>query len=127
MILTLLFVLFGGLVFVVLPTALFNLLQGCCAIGFKDFMAKYLDNYTPVIFFCILVVLAYFTAIICTAKKCLRVISKKTRGEPREIPAHAAEWTTNVYIYSGTVVYLTFMPGHVILTVYQIRLLITTI
>ncbi|KAF3832494.1 hypothetical protein F7725_026159 [Dissostichus mawsoni] len=111
---TLLFVLFGCLLFVALPAAIFKHIEGwsvleslyfvvitLTTIGFGDFVAggseiEYLDYYKPVVWFWILVGLAYFAAILSMIGDWLRVISKKTKEEVVEIRAHAAEWTANV-------------------------------
>ncbi|XP_034728798.1 potassium channel subfamily K member 2-like isoform X1 [Etheostoma cragini] len=111
---TLLFVLFGCLLFVALPAAIFKHIEGWSAleslyfvvitlttIGFGDFVAggsdiEYLDYYKPVVWFWILVGLAYFAAILSMIGDWLRVISKRTKEEVGEIRAHAAEWTANV-------------------------------
>ncbi|KAI3377788.1 hypothetical protein L3Q82_008934 [Scortum barcoo] len=111
---TLLFVLFGCLLFVALPAAIFKHIEGWSAleslyfvvitlttIGFGDFVAggseiEYLDYYKPLVWFWILVGLAYFAAILSMIGDWLRVISKRTKEEVGEIRAHAAEWTANV-------------------------------
>uniref|UniRef100_A0A3Q3IZN8 Potassium channel domain-containing protein n=1 Tax=Monopterus albus TaxID=43700 RepID=A0A3Q3IZN8_MONAL len=111
---TLLFILFGCLLFVVLPAAIFKHIEGwsvleslyfvvitLTTIGFGDFVAggseiEYLDYYKPVVWFWILVGLAYFAAILSMIGDWLRVISKRTKEEVGEIRAHAAEWTANV-------------------------------
>ncbi|XP_029702006.1 potassium channel subfamily K member 2 [Takifugu rubripes] len=111
---TLLFVLFGCLLFVALPAAIFKNIEGWSAleslyfvvitlttIGFGDFVAggseiEYLEYYKPVVWFWILVGLAYFAAILSMIGYWLRVISKRTKEEVGEIRAHAAEWTANV-------------------------------
>ncbi|XP_077420990.1 potassium channel subfamily K member 2 [Vanacampus margaritifer] len=111
---TLLFVLFGCLLFVALPAAIFQHIEGWSAleslyfvvitlttIGFGDFVAggseiEYLDYYKPVVWFWILVGLAYFAAILSMIGDWLRVISRRTKEEVGEIRAHAAEWTANV-------------------------------
>ncbi|KAM9409039.1 potassium channel subfamily K member 2 [Pholidichthys leucotaenia] len=111
---TLLFILFGCLLFVALPAAIFKHIEGWSAlesiyfvvitlttIGFGDFVAggseiDYLDYYKPVVWFWILVGLAYFAAILSMIGYWLKVISKRTKEEVGEIRAHAAEWTANV-------------------------------
>ncbi|KAM9826468.1 potassium channel subfamily K member 2 isoform 1-T1 [Syngnathus typhle] len=111
---TLLFVLFGCLLFVALPAVIFQHIEGWSAleslyfvvitlttIGFGDFVAggseiEYLDYYKPVVWFWILVGLAYFAAILSMIGDWLRVISRRTKEEVGEIRAHAAEWTANV-------------------------------
>ncbi|XP_075209725.1 LOW QUALITY PROTEIN: potassium channel subfamily K member 2 [Chanos chanos] len=127
---TVLFILFGCLLFVALPASIFKHIEGWSAlesvyfvvitlttIGFGDFVAgkdfgffslrnsrdiaggseiEYLDYYKPVVWFWILVGLAYFAAVLSMIGDWLRVISKKTKEEVGEFRAHAAEWTANV-------------------------------
>eukprot|EP00079_Xenopus_tropicalis_P025449 XP_012818726.1 PREDICTED: potassium channel subfamily K member 2 [Xenopus tropicalis] len=57
---------------------------------------EYLDFYKPVVWFWILVGLAYFAAVLSMISDWLRVISRKTKEEVGEFRAHAAEWTANV-------------------------------
>ncbi|XP_077367084.1 potassium channel subfamily K member 2-like [Festucalex cinctus] len=117
---TLLFILFGCLIFVALPAVIFRHIEGWSAleaiyfvvitlttIGFGDFVAgekggsespdsEYLKYYKPVVWFWILVGLAYFAAVLSMIGDWFRVISKKTKEEVGEFRAHAAEWTANV-------------------------------
>ncbi|XP_036416315.1 potassium channel subfamily K member 2-like [Colossoma macropomum] len=111
---TVLFILFGCLLFVTLPAIIFKHIEGwstleaiyfvvitLTTIGFGDFVAggsemEYLDYYKPVVWFWILVGLAYFAAILSMIGDWFRVISKKTKEEVGEFRAHAAEWTANV-------------------------------
>ncbi|KAG8011291.1 Potassium channel subfamily K member 2, partial [Nibea albiflora] len=119
---TLLFILFGCLIFVALPAVIFKHIEGwstlesiyfvvitLTTIGFGDFVAgekggslggsetpEYLDYYKPVVLFWILVGLAYFAAVLSMIGDWFRVISKKTKEEVGEFRAHAAEWTANV-------------------------------
>ncbi|KAG7461086.1 hypothetical protein MATL_G00206280 [Megalops atlanticus] len=111
---TVLFILFGCLLFVTLPAIIFKHIEGWSAleaiyfvvitlttIGFGDFVAggseiEYLDYYKPVVWFWILVGLAYFAAVLSMIGDWFRVISKKTKEEVGEFRAHAAEWTANV-------------------------------
>ncbi|XP_047430508.1 potassium channel subfamily K member 2-like isoform X2 [Mugil cephalus] len=115
---TLLFILFGCLIFVALPAVIFKNIEGwstlesiyfvvitLTTIGFGDFVAgekggsespEYLDYYKPVVWFWILVGLAYFAAVLSMIGDWFRVISKKTKVEVGEFRAHAAEWTANV-------------------------------
>ncbi|KAM9354384.1 potassium channel subfamily K member 2b isoform 2-T2 [Pholidichthys leucotaenia] len=112
---TLLFILFGCLIFVALPAVIFKHIEGwstlesiyfvvitLTTIGFGDFVAgekenlEYLDYYKPVVWFWILVGLAYFAAVLSMIGDWFRVISKKTKEEVGEFRAHAAEWTANV-------------------------------
>ncbi|XP_006642982.2 potassium channel subfamily K member 2 isoform X1 [Lepisosteus oculatus] len=111
---TVLFILFGCLLFVAIPAIIFKHIEGWSAlesiyfvvitlttIGFGDFVAggseiEYQDYYKPVVWFWILVGLAYFAAVLSMIGDWLRVISKKTKEEVGEFRAHAAEWTANV-------------------------------
>ncbi|XP_051510796.1 potassium channel subfamily K member 2b [Myxocyprinus asiaticus] len=123
---TIIFILFGCLLFVTLPAIIFKHIEGWSAlesiyfvvitlttIGFGDFVAgegerrhheesmgsselEYLDYYKPVVWFWILIGLAYFAAVLSMIGDWFRVISKKTKEEVGEFRAHAAEWTANV-------------------------------
>nr|XP_044998252.1 potassium channel subfamily K member 2 isoform X2 [Jaculus jaculus] len=111
---TIIFILFGCVLFVALPAVIFKHIEGWSAldaiyfvvitlttIGFGDYVAggsdiEYLDFYKPVVWFWILVGLAYFAAVLSMIGDWLRVISKKTKEEVGEFRAHAAEWTANV-------------------------------
>ncbi|KAK9956325.1 hypothetical protein ABG768_014067, partial [Culter alburnus] len=111
---TVLFILFGCLLFVTLPAVIFKHIEGWSAlesiyfvvitlttIGFGDFVAggselEYLDYYKPLVWFWILIGLAYFAAVLSMIGDWFRVISKKTKEEVGEFRAHAAEWTANV-------------------------------
>ncbi|XP_056624156.1 potassium channel subfamily K member 2 [Triplophysa dalaica] len=111
---TVLFILFGCLLFVAIPALIFQHIEGwstlesiyfvvitLTTIGFGDFVAggsevEYLDYYKPLVWFWILVGLAYFAAVLSMIGDWLRVISKKTKEEVGEFRAHAAEWTANV-------------------------------
>ncbi|XP_055028170.1 potassium channel subfamily K member 2 isoform X1 [Misgurnus anguillicaudatus] len=111
---TVLFILFGCLLFVAIPALIFQHIEGWSAlesiyfvvitlttIGFGDFVAggseiDYLDYYKPIVWFWILVGLAYFAAVLSMIGDWFRVISKRTKEEVGEFRAHAAEWTANV-------------------------------
>ncbi|CAL8312895.1 unnamed protein product [Lota lota] len=109
---TVLFILFGCVIFVALPAVIFKHIEGwstlesiyfvvitLTTIGFGDFVAgekEFLDYYKPVVWFWILVGLAYFAAVLSMIGDWFRVISKKTKEEVGEFRAHAAEWTANV-------------------------------
>ncbi|XP_068609886.1 potassium channel subfamily K member 2-like isoform X1 [Brachionichthys hirsutus] len=120
---TLLFILFGCLIFVALPAVIFKQIEGwstlesiyfvvitLTTIGFGDFVAgekghfssggsdspDYLNYYKPVVWFWIMVGLAYFAAVLSMIGDWFRVISKKTKEEVGEFRIHAAEWTANV-------------------------------
>ncbi|NWV36105.1 KCNKA protein, partial [Grantiella picta] len=112
---TIVFILAGCIVFVTIPAFIFKYIEGWTAlesiyfvvitlttIGFGDFVAggnidiKYMEWYKPLVWFWILVGLAYFAAVLSMIGDWLRVISKKTQEEVGEIKAHAAEWKANV-------------------------------
>ncbi|XP_055495717.1 potassium channel subfamily K member 2 isoform X2 [Leucoraja erinacea] len=112
---TCLFILFGCVLFVVIPAMIFKHIEGWTAmesiyfavitlttIGFGDYVAgessdkEYLDWYKPAVWFWILVGLAYFAAVLSMIGDWLHVISKKTQEEVGEMRAHAAEWTATV-------------------------------
>ncbi|XP_043917300.1 potassium channel subfamily K member 2 [Protopterus annectens] len=111
---TVIFILFGCALFVALPAVIFKHIEGWSAlesiyfvvvtlttIGFGDFVAGHSETefsgiYKPVVWFWILVGLAYFAAVLSMIGDWLRVLSKKTKEEVGEFRVHAAEWTANV-------------------------------
>ncbi|KAM4690301.1 potassium channel subfamily K member 10 [Rhinophrynus dorsalis] len=112
---TILFIVAGCLVFVTIPAVIFKQIEGwtelesiyfvvvtLTTVGFGDFVAggnsdiTYREWYKPLVWFWILVGLAYFAAVLSMIGDWLRVISKKTKEEVGEIKAHAAEWKANV-------------------------------
>uniref|UniRef100_H3A430 Potassium two pore domain channel subfamily K member 10 n=1 Tax=Latimeria chalumnae TaxID=7897 RepID=H3A430_LATCH len=112
---TILFILAGCLVFVTIPAVIFKYIEGwtgleaiyfvvitLTTVGFGDFVAggntsiQYREWYKPLVWFWILVGLAYFAAVLSMIGDWFRVISKKTKEEVGEIKAHAAEWKANV-------------------------------
>ncbi|XP_044147221.1 potassium channel subfamily K member 2 [Bufo gargarizans] len=111
---TVIFILFGCILFVAIPAIIFQHIENwhtldafyfvvitLTTIGFGDYVAggsdvEYLDFYKPVVWFWILVGLAYFAAVLSMIGDWLRVLSKKTKEEVGEFRAHAAEWTANV-------------------------------
>nr|XP_030130667.3 potassium channel subfamily K member 10 isoform X2 [Taeniopygia guttata] len=112
---TIVFILAGCIVFVTIPAFIFKYIEGWTAlesiyfvvvtlttVGFGDFVAggntdiKYMEWYKPLVWFWILVGLAYFAAVLSMIGDWLRVLSKKTQEEVGEIKAHAAEWKANV-------------------------------
>ncbi|XP_038601983.1 potassium channel subfamily K member 10 [Tachyglossus aculeatus] len=112
---TILFILAGCIVFVTIPAVAFKYIEGWTAlesiyfvvitlttVGFGDFVAggnasiNYREWYKPLVWFWILVGLAYFAAVLSMIGDWLRVLSKKTKEEVGEIKAHAAEWKANV-------------------------------
>uniref|UniRef100_A0A8D0BZD9 Potassium two pore domain channel subfamily K member 10 n=1 Tax=Salvator merianae TaxID=96440 RepID=A0A8D0BZD9_SALMN len=112
---TILFILAGCVVFVTIPAVIFKCIEEWSAldsfyfvvvtlttVGFGDFVAggnaeiPYREWYKPLVWYWILVGLAYFAAVLSMIGDWLRVISKKTKEEVGEIKAHAAEWKANV-------------------------------
>ncbi|XP_066532324.1 potassium channel subfamily K member 10a isoform X2 [Hoplias malabaricus] len=112
---TLLFILAGCIVFVTIPAVIFKHIEGWTAleaiyfvvitlttVGIGDYVAggnrkiEYYQWYKPLVWFWILVGLAYFAAVLSMIGDWLRVLSKKTKEEVGEFKAHAAEWKANV-------------------------------
>ncbi|KAM9014444.1 potassium channel subfamily K member 10 isoform 1-T1 [Ara ararauna] len=112
---TIVFILAGCIVFVTIPAVIFKHIEGWTAlestyfvvvtlttVGFGDFVAggnsniHYREWYKPLVWFWILVGLAYFAAVLSMIGDWLRVLSKKTKEEVGEIKAHAAEWKANM-------------------------------
>uniref|UniRef100_A0AAY4D058 Potassium channel domain-containing protein n=1 Tax=Denticeps clupeoides TaxID=299321 RepID=A0AAY4D058_9TELE len=112
---TLLFILAGCILFVTIPAVIFKHIEGWTAleaiyfvvitlttVGIGDYVAggdrkiDYRKWYKPLVWFWILVGLAYFAAVLSMIGDWLRVLSKKTKEEVGEFKAHAAEWKANV-------------------------------
>ncbi|CAL8312629.1 unnamed protein product [Lota lota] len=112
---TLLFILAGCILFVTIPAVVFKHIEGwtgleaiyfvvitLTTVGIGDYVAggdrriEYREWYRPLVWFWILVGLAYFAAVLSMIGDWLRVLSKKTKEEVGEIKAHAAEWKANV-------------------------------
>ncbi|XP_062858630.1 potassium channel subfamily K member 10a [Trichomycterus rosablanca] len=112
---TLLFILAGCIVFVTIPAVIFKEIEEWTAldaiyfvvitlttVGIGDYVAggnrakEYYNWYKPLVWFWILVGLAYFAAVLSMIGDWLRVLSKKTKEEVGEIKAHAVEWKANV-------------------------------
>uniref|UniRef100_A0A8C6S9Y7 Potassium channel, subfamily K, member 10b n=1 Tax=Neogobius melanostomus TaxID=47308 RepID=A0A8C6S9Y7_9GOBI len=112
---TILFILAGCLVFVTVPAVIFKHIEGwstlesiyfvvitLTTVGIGDYVAggnqgiEYRDWYRPLVWFWIMVGLAYFAAVLSMIGDWLRVLSKKTKEEVGEFKAHAAEWKANV-------------------------------
>ncbi|XP_029468697.1 potassium channel subfamily K member 4 [Rhinatrema bivittatum] len=109
-----LFILIGCLLFVLIPTIVFQkvekwtLLEAIYFVvitlttcGFGDYVAG--DNagheyivYKPLVWFWILLGLAYFASILTMIGNWLRVLSRKTRAEMGGLTAHAANWTASM-------------------------------
>ncbi|XP_057209048.1 potassium channel subfamily K member 10-like isoform X3 [Triplophysa rosa] len=112
---TLLFILAGCILFVTIPAIIFKHIERwtglesiyfvvitLTTVGIGDYVAggnrriEYRKWYRPLVWFWILVGLAYFAAVLSMIGDWLRVLSKKTKEEVGEIKAHAAEWKANV-------------------------------
>uniref|UniRef100_A0A3P8VRG2 Potassium channel subfamily K member 4 n=2 Tax=Cynoglossus semilaevis TaxID=244447 RepID=A0A3P8VRG2_CYNSE len=108
-------ILLGCALFVALPIFVFqeveqwSLLESAyfvvitlTTVGFGDYVAG--DSgiegsdrwYKPLVWFWILLGLAYFASILTMIGNWLRVLSKKTRAEMEELRAHATDWTQNI-------------------------------
>ncbi|XP_077416048.1 potassium channel subfamily K member 10b isoform X2 [Vanacampus margaritifer] len=112
---TILFIFAGCIVFVTVPAFIFKHIEGwttleaiyfvvitLTTVGIGDYVAggnrriDYMEWYKPLVWFWILVGLAYFAAVLSMIGDWLRVLSKKTKEEVGEFKAHAAEWKANV-------------------------------
>ncbi|KAG8437975.1 hypothetical protein GDO86_008601 [Hymenochirus boettgeri] len=109
-----LFILIGCLLFVLIPTFIFQAIEQwsllesiyfvvitLTTIGFGDYVAG--DGagleytwYKPLVWFWILLGLAYFASILTMIGNWLRVLSRKTRAEMGGLTAHAANWTASM-------------------------------
>ncbi|KAM8939869.1 potassium channel subfamily K member 4 [Pelodytes ibericus] len=109
-----LFILIGCLLFVLIPTLIFQKIESwtlleaiyfvvitLTTIGFGDYVAG--DGaggehqwYKPLVWFWILLGLAYFASILTMIGNWLRVLSRKTRAEMGGLTAHAANWTASM-------------------------------
>ncbi|MEQ2219944.1 hypothetical protein ILYODFUR_000280 [Ilyodon furcidens] len=115
-------ILLGCLLFVAVPIFVFqkvedwSLLESAyfvvitlTTVGFGDYVAgesEYVSSignnnfseywYKPLVWFWILLGLAYFASILAMIGNWLRVLSKKTRAEMEELRAHATDWTQNI-------------------------------
>ncbi|KAF0038137.1 hypothetical protein F2P81_008621 [Scophthalmus maximus] len=108
-------ILLGCLLFVAVPILVFQEVEGwsllesayfvvitLTTVGFGDYVAG--DSgiagsdhwYKPLVWFWILLGLAYFASILTMIGNWLRVLSKKTRAEMEELRAHATDWTQNI-------------------------------
>ncbi|XP_041657593.1 potassium channel subfamily K member 4 [Cheilinus undulatus] len=108
-------ILLGCLLFVAVPILVFqeveqwSLLESAyfvvitlTTVGFGDYVAgdsgiEGSDHwYKPLVWFWILLGLAYFASVLTMIGNWLRVLSKKTRAEMEELRAHATDWTQNI-------------------------------
>ncbi|XP_073683611.1 potassium channel subfamily K member 10b [Garra rufa] len=112
---TILFIIAGCVIFVTIPAVIFKHIEGwstleaiyfvvitLTTVGIGDYVAggdrkiEYMKWYKPLVWFWILVGLAYFAAVLSMIGDWLRVLSKKTKEEVGGFKAHAAEWKANV-------------------------------
>ncbi|XP_037371590.1 potassium channel subfamily K member 4 [Talpa occidentalis] len=109
-----LFLLVGCLLFVLTPTFVFCYMEGwskleaiyfvivtLTTVGFGDYVAGASPNqksaaYQPLVWFWILLGLAYFASVLTTIGNWLRVVSRRTRAEVGGLTAQAASWTGTV-------------------------------
>ncbi|XP_016305719.1 potassium channel subfamily K member 4-like [Sinocyclocheilus anshuiensis] len=106
-------ILIGCLVFIAMPTMVFqeveswSLLEAVyfvvitlTTVGFGDYVAENRRDgtplYKPLVWLWIVFGLAYFASILTMIGNWLRVLSKKTRAEMEELRAHATDWTQNI-------------------------------
>ncbi|XP_077403014.1 potassium channel subfamily K member 4 isoform X2 [Vanacampus margaritifer] len=108
-------ILLGCLLFVAVPILVFQKVEGwtmlesayfvvitLTTVGFGDYVAgdsglEGSDHwYKPLVWFWILLGLAYFASVLSMIGNWLRVLSKKTRAEMEELRAHATDWTQNI-------------------------------
>ncbi|XP_067312569.1 potassium channel subfamily K member 4 [Pseudorasbora parva] len=106
-------ILIGCLVFIAVPTMVFqeveswSLLEAVyfvvitlTTVGFGDYVAESRRDstplYKPLVWLWIVFGLAYFASILTMIGNWLRVLSKKTRAEMEELRAHATDWTQNI-------------------------------
>ncbi|XP_072302656.1 potassium channel subfamily K member 4 [Eucyclogobius newberryi] len=108
-------ILLGVVLFVAVPILIFQEVEGwsllesayfvvitLTTVGFGDYVAGYSGYegsdhwYKPLVWFWILLGLAYFASILAMIGNWLRVLSKKTRAEMEELRAHASDWTQNI-------------------------------
>ncbi|XP_067831611.1 potassium channel subfamily K member 2-like [Heptranchias perlo] len=112
---TLLFILIGCLMFVSSPVLVFEWMEDwtlldsvyfvvvtLTTVGLGDYVAGgdskrvYKEWYKPLVWFWILLGLAYFAAILSMIGDWLRVLSRRTRAEMGGLTAQAANWTANI-------------------------------
>ncbi|XP_048217489.1 potassium channel subfamily K member 4 [Perognathus longimembris pacificus] len=109
-----LFLLIGCLLFVLTPTfvfcymedwskleAIYFVIVTLTTVGFGDYVAgadprQDFPAYQPLVWFWILLGLAYFASVLTTIGNWLRVVSRRTRAEMGGLTAQAASWTGTV-------------------------------
>uniref|UniRef100_A0A3B3SVF9 Potassium channel subfamily K member 4 n=1 Tax=Paramormyrops kingsleyae TaxID=1676925 RepID=A0A3B3SVF9_9TELE len=102
-------ILLGCVVFLLVPTMVFQQIENwklleaayfvvitLTTVGFGDYVAG--SGIKPMVWFWIVVGLAYFASVLTMIGNWLRVLSKKTRAEVsmEELRAHATDWTQNI-------------------------------
>ncbi|KAI5620638.1 potassium channel subfamily K member 2-like [Silurus asotus] len=106
-------ILIGCLIFIALPTVVFQKVEDwtfleagyfvvitLTTVGFGDYVAENRKNGIPLykllVWLWIVFGLAYFASILTMIGNWLRMLSKKTRAEMEELRAHATDWTQNI-------------------------------
>ncbi|XP_035382620.1 potassium channel subfamily K member 4 [Electrophorus electricus] len=108
-------IMLGCVLFIFVPTLVFQevekwtLLESAyfvvitlTTVGFGDYVAgdggaEGMEHwYKPLVWFWILLGLAYFASVLTMIGNWLRVVSKRTRAEMEELRAHATDWTQNI-------------------------------
>ncbi|XP_029375535.1 potassium channel subfamily K member 4 [Echeneis naucrates] len=108
-------ILLGLMLFVAVPILVFQRVEGwsllesayfvvitLTTVGFGDYVAGDSGQagsnhwYKPLVWFWILLGLAYFASVLSMIGNWLRVLSKKTRAEMEGLRAHATDWTQNI-------------------------------
>ncbi|TSY55756.1 Potassium channel subfamily K member 2 [Bagarius yarrelli] len=106
-------ILIGCLIFIALPTVVFQEVENwtlleagyfvvitLTTVGFGDYVAENRKNgvpiYKPLVWLWIVFGLAYFASILTMISNWIRMLSKKTRAEMEELRAHATDWTQNI-------------------------------
>ncbi|KAK5924958.1 hypothetical protein CgunFtcFv8_017527 [Champsocephalus gunnari] len=105
-------ILIGCLIFLAVPTVVFQKVEKwsfleslyfvvitLTTVGFGDYVPGGRDGglfFKPLVWFWIVFGLAYFASILTMIGNWLRVLSKRTRAEMEELRAHATDWTQNI-------------------------------
>ncbi|XP_059201502.1 potassium channel subfamily K member 4 [Centropristis striata] len=106
-------ILIGCLIFLAVPTVVFQKVEDwtfleslyfvvitLTTVGFGDFVPGGREDgvwfFKPLVWLWIVFGLAYFASILTMIGNWLRVLSKRTRAEMEELRAHATDWTQNI-------------------------------
>ncbi|XP_049441038.1 potassium channel subfamily K member 4 isoform X2 [Epinephelus fuscoguttatus] len=106
-------ILIGCLIFLAVPTVVFQKVEDwsfleslyfvvitLTTVGFGDYVPGGRDGsnwfFKPLVWLWIVFGLAYFASILTMIGNWLRVLSKRTRAEMEELRAHATDWTQNI-------------------------------